>query len=1051
MSSYSAKASVISRGKGRQAVAAAAYRSGAKLADERQGVEWDFTKKRGILHSEIVAPKDAPAWAYDRGELWNAAERRESRHAKQDTAATAREFRLALPHELDAGARVELTRRFAQCLVDRYGVAVDFSLHEADQHGDARNFHAHMMFTTRVMTAGGLTTKTRILDDLKRGPKEIEALRSIWADLGAEHLEKAGLQLEADRYRHGHKTLDAQRAAAFARGDLAFADSLDREATIHLGPGASGMERKGDTTELGDLNREIAARNVTRTELRERERELSAQIIDLDAERAKRDGAKELRSDAKTLDPQRILESLTRRRATFTRADLNRALTDILPDPKARAAFTDAVLSREGVIPLRETESAPVSRYTLASVIDHERQTTAAARDMAGRSRHGVTAAGVHEALDAHSHLDPEQRAAFDHATNAKGFAIIAGEAGTGKSATLAAIRDAYEADGYRVLGMAWTNAVVQDLKAGGFDPAATISAELFRQNSGRGKWDARTVLMIDEAAMLSSDHLAPLLRTASATGAKVILAGDDRQLASIERGGLFSVLREQHGAAELHKIWRVDGDDQKAAYNAMHRGDFREALGIFDKRGAIHWAKDGDQARADLVAAWLADSAAAPGKSRFAFAYTNAEANALNSAIRDGRKARGDLGEDCTLATKDGPQSYATGDRVQFTANAKDKQRRAEGLYNGAIGTLTAIDGDRVTVRLDTPKNQPPRDVSFTVGDNAAAGDFNAMRHGYAGTVYKGQGKTLDRSFVLHSDQWRAATGYVALSRHRESVQLFAAEKPAPWIAAAGGLEALTEKQRATAERSYQAWAEAKPNLAARYDLASYVGYVQAQRTEQEKLGPLDRMAKQMGREDENRAATSYVRADQPTRPEIETRRGELAERRPPLSIVAAIVNNYIELCYDPAKDWLRWIAEDLKHRAALRREQSATPEIARHEVTTPPSTVGTHQPLRNDALSELPRGLDPQRGRQDVNRLPAGPGADPKRDDRLRPARTERDGLNPAASSADRLRQRIERLEATETRAADEVTGREREPDGPTKASDFLRNRLRPRGRDR
>ena len=130
-------------------------------------------------------------------------------------------------------------------------------------------------------------------------------------------------------------------------------------------------------------------------------------------------------------------------------------------------------------------------------------------------------------------------------------------------------------------------------------------------------------------------------------------------------------------------------------------------------------------------------------------------------------------------LKTKDAPRAFATGDRVQFVGSAATRECVAAGLFNGAVGTLEAIDGRRVTVRLDGPKDAPPRSVSFTVGPDAKAGEFDALRHGYAGTIYKGQGKTLNQSYVLHSDNWRSATSYVALSRHRDSVTLFAAEQP--------------------------------------------------------------------------------------------------------------------------------------------------------------------------------------------------------------------------------------------------------------------------------
>ncbi|HME85860.1 MAG TPA: AAA family ATPase [Roseiarcus sp.] len=326
---------------------------------------------------------------------------------------------------------------------------------------------------------------------------------------------------------------------------------------------------------------------------------------------------------------------MTERRATFTRADLNRHLTEFLPDAKARSAFTDAVLARAGVIPLRESEQAPVSRYTTRTVLDGERQITAAAQRMEQRDRHGVSAASVADTLDRYPFLDKEQRAALDWATRANGFAIIAGEAGTGKSTTLAAIREAHKADGFNVIGMSWKNDVVDDMRQNGFDRASTIAAELMRQASGRSTWDRRTVLMIDEAGMLSTKHFAALMTKAEAAGAKVILAGDEKQLGSIEHGGMFGVLQRAHGAAELKTVRRVKDVDQQRAFNAMHRGDFRSALETFDQRGAIHWQKTPEESRAALVAKWAADSAADPATTRRVIAYTNAEVRELNAQLR--------------------------------------------------------------------------------------------------------------------------------------------------------------------------------------------------------------------------------------------------------------------------------------------------------------------------------------------------------------------------------------------------------------------------------
>ena len=144
------------------------------------------------------------------------------------------------------------------------------------------------------------------------------------------------------------------------------------------------------------------------------------------------------------------------------------------------------------------------------------------------------------------------------------------GEAGTGKSHTLNAARAAYEAEGSKVIGLAWTNDVVQQMRGDGFT-ANTIASELDGLQKGRTAWDKNTVLIVDEAAMMATEHLAALTSAARKAGAKLILAGDDAQLASIEKGGMFETLRQTHGAAILKDVQRVQDAEQKTAFNQMH------------------------------------------------------------------------------------------------------------------------------------------------------------------------------------------------------------------------------------------------------------------------------------------------------------------------------------------------------------------------------------------------------------------------------------------------------------------------------------------------
>jgi ATP-dependent exoDNAse (exonuclease V) alpha subunit len=245
MAIYSLHVKTVSRSAGRSVVAAAAYRAAESIGDDRLGVVWDFTRKYGVLHSEIITPSDAPSWARDRAELWNAAERAEDKSTRRQSATTGRDIILALPHELSDAQRISAVREFAAGLVERYGVAIDFAIHAPDRHSDERNYHAHVLMTTRQIGPGGFGAKTRELDSFRTGPREIEAIRQQWERIGNRALEEAGIDIRIDCRSYADR-------------------GIDREATVHLGPVASGMERNGEGSDLGDRNRGAQARNAER-------------------------------------------------------------------------------------------------------------------------------------------------------------------------------------------------------------------------------------------------------------------------------------------------------------------------------------------------------------------------------------------------------------------------------------------------------------------------------------------------------------------------------------------------------------------------------------------------------------------------------------------------------------------------------------------------------------------------------------------------------------------------------------------------------------------
>jgi hypothetical protein len=213
MAIFRMQISSVARGAGRRATAAAAYRSGERIRDERSGDLFNHTRRRDVLHTEILLPShfegEAVTWARNRERLWNMVEHAEKRH----NSRVAREYQVTLPAELDAVGRVALARAFAREIADRYRVAVDLAVHEPPTGGDPRNFHAHLLTTTREVTPAGLGAKAGIDMDLRerrrRGlpdhRQEYISLRERWATLTNDALREANIDARVD-----HRSLAAQ-------------------------------------------------------------------------------------------------------------------------------------------------------------------------------------------------------------------------------------------------------------------------------------------------------------------------------------------------------------------------------------------------------------------------------------------------------------------------------------------------------------------------------------------------------------------------------------------------------------------------------------------------------------------------------------------------------------------------------------------------------------------------------------------------------------------------------------------------------------------------
>lgn len=251
MAYYHFHISAIGRSAGRRATSSAAYRAGERIRDERNGRIYNHTQRRDVVHTEIFLPahlkEAASAWAADREKLWNIAEHRE----KQSNSRVAREYQVSLPHELSTAQQVALARTLSRELAERYKVAVDLAVHLPRPGGDPRNFHAHLLTTTREVTPKGLGAKTgldmqnseRRRRELPHARDEIRALRERWAVLANEALREANVETRID-----HRSLAAR--------------GIDREPVPYFPIVALRMERRGVRSEVAEKIREAYRQRV---------------------------------------------------------------------------------------------------------------------------------------------------------------------------------------------------------------------------------------------------------------------------------------------------------------------------------------------------------------------------------------------------------------------------------------------------------------------------------------------------------------------------------------------------------------------------------------------------------------------------------------------------------------------------------------------------------------------------------------------------------------------------------------------------------------------
>ena len=459
-------------------------------------------------------------------------------------------------------------------------------------------------------------------------------------------------------------------------------------------------------------------------------------------------------------DPNVALDAITRTQATFTTRDLavfafrhsegKEQYDRVMAAAKASPELV--ALGRDG----RGDE-----RFTSREMIATEARLERSGDRLAEGRHHFVGAGHVYRALDAAENrgltLSEEQRDALGRITERDGLASVIGYAGTGKSAMLGVAREAWESAGYTVRGAALSGIAAENLEGGSGIQSRTIASLEHAWGKERDQLGPKDVLVVDEAGMIGTRQMERLLSAADQAGAKVVLVGDPEQLQAIEAGAAFRSTAERHGAAEITEIRRQRVEWQREATRALATGRTNEAIGAYRDHDMVQAADTREAARAGLVEGWDRQRQAEPEQSRIILTHTNAEVRSLNQEARERLRTSGDLGADVGVQAERGERQFASGDRIMFLRN-----ERSMGVKNGTLGTVEQVSADRMGVRLDGGGQ-----VAFDVKDYAA------VDHGYAATIHKSQGVTVDRVDVLATPGMDRHAAYVALSRHRDGVQL--------------------------------------------------------------------------------------------------------------------------------------------------------------------------------------------------------------------------------------------------------------------------------------
>nr|WP_109227307.1 AAA family ATPase [Orientia tsutsugamushi] len=682
----------LTRSKGGDSCRKAAYNARTIVENEKTGIKYNFSRKKDNVYHTVLIPDYVNQDFKNIQTLMNEVERT----AKDPNSQLLKDIVIALPDdkELNLEHRIELTHRIVDAMEwVQNGLGVQIDIHKSQTE---ENWHAHILLTMRRFRKDGTGLGDRAVD------------------LNAKIITFNGKKVVIKDSKMIHEIAKEETNAYFAELGLPNrVKDISKVPGKHIGP-----------RRIRNLINEV----VNENELR---KEAHLKIIN---------------------DADVITDSITHYKSIFTKQDVEKAVKDI-PDPTAREQLVQQVLSSNRILELYHDDGESSKYFTTIEVRNEETRIIRIANKINNQVYYNDIY-NLKSDIEGLANVSEEQKQALRHILlSTSGVRVLRGRAGTGKSYVLAKAHKLATNRGQKVIGLAPTHKAVSELRSKGYTEVYTVKGFLYNRKK---IFMQDSLIVVDEAGMVGTKAYAELFRVVRNNNCQLILAGDEKQLASIERGGMFEMLSNIFGSHVLVNIRRQSKNWSRKAAMEFAESNILSGITLLRQNNCVRFDNTLQDSMSKLIYNWSLSKFKPHEK--LVITVRNKDVDILNSSIRSLLKANGTLkGKEYRRSIAGREESYMVGDRIVFQTNDKDLQ-----IQNSEFATLTSVSKNKFIAKTDAGKK-----VSFDPSKIQ-------FKHGYASTVYKVQGASIKDVYVLHNGVSNISSSYVAMTRYIENLKLY-------------------------------------------------------------------------------------------------------------------------------------------------------------------------------------------------------------------------------------------------------------------------------------